>query len=71
MCSCIINARLFIRIKKAVIDQRTLQTSGKKSENDINNVRTHKRKGAKILTMVSLGGTVTCLLLQTSQFFFL
>lgn len=47
MCSCIINARLFRRVKKAVIDQRKLQTSGKKPENDINNVRMQKGKVRK------------------------
>lgn len=71
MCSCIINSQLFRRVKKAVIDQRKLQTSGKKPENDINNVRTHKRKGAKILTMVSLGDTGNVFITPNFSGFFL
>lgn len=70
MCSCIINARLFRRVTKAVTDQRKLQTSGKKPENDINNVRMHKRKGAKILTMVPLGGTGNVFIAPNFSVFF-
>lgn len=61
----------FRRVRKAVIDQRKLQTSGKKPENDINHVRMHKRKGAKILTMVSLGDMgYVCITPNLSGFFF-